>query len=76
MPERYLTVDVLKALKNETTKIAARVEKSLNRLYERNDISIINLGGKFYFEGYVPTFVKEYLIKFIQNRFNLQYLYA
>lgn len=74
MPERYITVDVLKALKDEKTKTAARVEKSLDRCYDRDEISIINNGGVFYFEGYIPKFVKEYLIKFIQSRFNLQYL--
>jgi hypothetical protein len=75
LSEKYITTDIIEMLGSETTAISKRVKKSIERLYQTNDISIINRGGTFHFEGSVPNFVRNYLIPFITKKTNLTYLY-
>ena len=75
LSEKYITTDIIEMLGSETTAISKRVKKSIERLYQTNDMSIINRRGTFYFEGSVPNFVRKYLITFITKKTNLTYLY-
>ena len=74
IPENFITTDIIDLLKGENTKLAIRVKKSLERLYDKNEISIIKRGGTFYFEGHVPDYVRKYLVRFLKERFYLTYL--
>ena len=76
MPETYMTVDIINLLKNEKTAIAAKVSKSLERAYDRNNVSIINYRGTFYFEGNIPKYVREYLKNYIEEKYYAKYLYS
>ena len=73
IPEEYITTDVIRLLSKENTKLAARVKHSVERLYDRNDISIIKHGGVFYFAGHVPDYVRKYLIRFLETELYLTY---
>ena len=68
--------DVMKALKEEETKIA---QKAFNVLDDERIAGIVEKDGVFWFEAYqsgndCPQYIYEYLIKFIKRKFGIKYL--
>lgn len=69
--------DVMNLLKKETTKISKKAFDILNR---ELIAGIVKSDNTFWFESYTygndcPTYIYDYLVKFIKRKLHLNYLY-